>query len=101
MDLGNTAMHTKNPTAKVGSIPVQDMPGRTFPMPLEKDGSGYQAKIIKLVDDYRADAKTDPERIKFKCLVSDKYEEIVAYNQIVDCTKNNDSLTASGNSGRS
>ena len=29
LDLGNAAMHTKNPTAKVGSITVQDMPGRT------------------------------------------------------------------------
>ena len=44
------------------------------------------------MDGYRADAKTDPERIKFKCLVNDKYEEIVAYNQIVDYIENNDSF---------
>ena len=66
LDLGNTAVHTKNPTAKVGLIPVQDMPGRTFLVPPEKDGSRYQAKIIKLVDGYCANAKTYPERIKFK-----------------------------------
>ena len=68
------------------------MPGRTFLMPPEKDGSRYRAKIIKPVDGYRADAKTDPERIKFKCLVNDKYEETVAYNQIVDYIENNDSF---------
>ena len=61
-------------------------------MPPEKDGSRYQAKIIKLVYGYCADAKTDPERIKFKCLVNDKYEEIVAYNQIVDYIENNNSF---------
>ena len=74
LDLEGTPMHTENPTAKVGSIPIQDMPGRTFLMPPEKDGSRYRAKIIELVDGYLADAETDPERIKFKCIVNDKYE---------------------------
>ena len=77
-------MHTENPTAKVGSIPVQDIPGRTFLMPPEKDGSLYRAKIIELVDGYLTDAETNPERIKFKCIVNDEYEEIVAYNQVID-----------------
>ena len=30
LDLGDAAMHTENPTAKVGLIPIQYMPGRTF-----------------------------------------------------------------------
>ena len=41
LDLGDTPMHTENPTTKVRSISVQDMPGRTFLMPPEKDGSWY------------------------------------------------------------
>ena len=41
LELGDTPMHTENPTVKVGSIPVQDMPRRTFLMPPEKDGSWY------------------------------------------------------------
>jgi len=62
------------------------MINRTFLMPPEDDGTRYRAKIIALIDDHLAanEFEKQPERIKFKCLVNDKYEEIVAYNDIVD-----------------
>ncbi len=92
LDLDNEPMRTENPTFKVGEIPVEDMPGRTFLMPPDEDGSRVRAKIIKLVDGHRADAETDPDRIKFKCVVNDKCEEIVAYNQIVDYIEQDESF---------
>ena len=48
--------------------------------------------VLELVDGYQADAKTDPKRIKFKCIVNDKYKEIVAYNQIDNYIENDDSF---------
>mgnify|MGYP000691397573 FL=1 len=64
----------------------------TFLMPPEDDGTRYRAKIIALIDNHLAenDFEKQPERIKFKCLVNDKYEEIVAYNNIVYYIKAND-----------
>jgi len=55
-------------------------------MPPEDDGTRYRAKIIALIDNHldENDFEKQPERIKFKCLVNDQYEEIVAYNDIVD-----------------
>jgi hypothetical protein len=43
------------------------------------------------VDKSQADYEEHPELIKFKCLVNDKYEEIVSCNQIVDFIENDDS----------
>jgi len=57
-------------------------------MPPEEDGTStrYRAKVIALIHNQLAenDFEKQPERIKFKCLVNDTYEEIVAYNDIVD-----------------
>jgi len=55
-------------------------------MPPEEDGTRYRAKIIALIDNHLAenDFEKQPKRIKFKCLVNNKYEEIVAHNNIVD-----------------
>jgi len=65
------------------------MINRTFLMPPEDDGTRYRAKIVALIDNHLAENNFEkqPERIKFKCLVNDKYEEIVVYNAIVDYIK--------------
>jgi len=57
---------------------------RTFLMPPKEDGTQYRAQIIALIDNHLAENNFEkqPERVKFKCLVNDKYEEVVAYNNI-------------------
>ena len=43
-----------------------------------------------MANKYKDSMESHPERIKFKCLVNDKYKEIVAYNDIVDYIKQDD-----------
>ena len=75
-------LKTDNPTA--GCLPPEQLIDRTFLMPPQKDGTRVRAKIIKMVDEYKQGMEDDKERIRFKCLVNDEQEEIVAYNDIVD-----------------
>jgi len=65
---------------------------RTFLMPPEEDGTRHRAKIIALIDSHLAENSFEkqPERVKFKCLVNDKCEEVVAYNDTVDYIEAND-----------
>jgi len=48
-------------------------------MPLTADGSHHRAKIMEAVCDMK-----DKAHIKFKCLVNNSFEEVVAYNDLVD-----------------
>ena len=57
---------------------------RTFLMPEESDGSRYRAKILERVQASQEELAKNPDLIKFKCRVNDQYDEIVAYNDIVD-----------------
>jgi len=84
-DFSGQTLRTDNPVLP-GSIPPDKMLDRTFLMPPEDDGTRHRAKIIALIDNHLAenDFKKQPEHVKFKCLVNDQYEEIVAYNDIVD-----------------
>ena len=69
-----------------GGLPPEKLIDRTFLMPPEEDGTRHRAKIMKMIDDHRTSSKLEehPDRIKFKCLVNNKYEEVVAYNDIAD-----------------
>ena len=71
-------------------LPPDQLPGRTFLMPPEEDGSRYRAKIIAMIKDHKQDIVDHPELVKFRCLVNNKYEEVVAYNQIVDFIEQDD-----------
>ena len=75
-------MKTDNPV-ETGLDP-DDMIDRTFLMPPAEDGSRVRAKIIERVNKLKDDAHQSPEFIKFKCLVNNEYEEVVAFNDIVD-----------------
>ena len=66
------------------NLPPEEMIERTFLMPEEEDGSRYRAKIIERIQASQEELAKDPELIKFKCRVNDKYDEVVAYNDIVD-----------------
>jgi len=49
------------------------------------NGIFHRDKIVALVDNHLAenDFEKQPELIKFKCLVNDKYEEVVAHKDLV------------------
>jgi hypothetical protein len=72
-------------------LPPEEMIGRTVLMPPTAIGERFRGHIIERADKSCADYKEHPELIKFKCLVNDKYEEIVSYNQTVDFIENDDS----------
>ena len=75
-------LNTDNPT-QPGLAP-EEMIDRTFLMPPAEDGSRARAKIIERIKIHKEEAAKHPDLIKFKCLVQDEYEEVVAYNDIVD-----------------
>jgi len=84
-------LHTDNPVLP-NALPPDKMLDHTFLMPPEEGGTRHRAKIIALIDNHLAenDFEKQPECIKFKCLVNDKYEEIFAYNDIIDYIKADD-----------
>ena len=65
-------------------LPPNEVVGRTFLMPPEEDGSRYRAKIVEKIQETREECDKHPDMIRFKALVNNDYEEIVAYNDIVD-----------------
>jgi len=73
---------TLNPTDK--GLTPEEMIGRTFLMPPEADGSRHRAKIMSEVQKMKDKAHESPEYIKFKCLVNNDFEDIMAYNDVVD-----------------
>ena len=71
------------PTVKT-ILPPEELIDRTFLMPPREDGSRYRAKIVQKLTNYKKGLEDNPDLIRFKCRVNDKYEEIVAYNDIVN-----------------
>ncbi|CAB9509584.1 hypothetical protein SEMRO_395_G134170.1 [Seminavis robusta] len=57
---------------------------RTFLLPPAEDGTRVKAKILERVKYHKEKVQQHPDMIKFKFRVNDEYEEIVAYNDIVD-----------------
>ena len=80
-------LDTINPTQLV---PPDQMKDRTFLMPPTDDGTRVRAKILRMIDEHKKDVLDHPELIKFKCLVNNEYEEVVAYNDIVDFIERDD-----------
>ena len=76
-------METVNLT-EPGRLEPDQLIDRTFLMPPSDDGSRVRAKIVKRVRDFKKGREDDPDYIKFKCLVNGEYEEVMAYNDIVD-----------------
>jgi len=53
-------------------------------MPPDADGSRHCAKIVSEVQKMKDKAHESPECVKFKCLVNNDFEDIVACNDVVD-----------------
>jgi Reverse transcriptase (RNA-dependent DNA polymerase) len=45
---------------------------------------------MERVDEYKQGLENDPDRICFKCRVNDKYDEIVAYNDVINFIEDDD-----------
>ena len=82
-NLDHEDMSTPNPTTSV-RLPPEELTDRTFLMPPNEDGSRYRAKIVGIVNDHVSKTEGHPELVKLKCIVNDQYEEVVAYNKIVE-----------------
>jgi len=82
LKFGKKALQTLNPTEK--NLKPKEMIGRTFLMPPTADGSRHRAKIMEAVRDMKDKAHKDTAHIEFKCLVNNSFEEVVAYNDLVD-----------------
>lgn len=67
--------------------PPEELLERTYLMPPEEDGTRVRAKIIEMVKEHRKGLESHPDLVKFKCLVNKDYHEVVAYNDIVDYIK--------------
>jgi spermidine/putrescine-binding protein len=87
---------TPNPTQK--DLAPEDAIGKSFLMPPEDDGTRHRARIMEIINDdqQRADERKKA-LIKFKCLVNDQWEEVVAYNQISDFIEQGESWVRKGN----
>jgi len=85
LKFGKRALQTLNPTED--NLKPEEMIGQTFLMPPTADGSCHRAKIMESVRDMKDKAHQDPAHIKFKCLVNNDFEEVVACNDLVDFTE--------------
>ena len=51
----------------------------------KEDGQRFRAKIVEAIADDENQLANHPEKIRFKCSINDdQYEEIVAYNDILN-----------------
>jgi len=67
------------------SFDPDNLVGRTYLKQPEEDGSRFRARIVERLASHDKDLAETPEMIQFRCKVSDDdYEEIVAYNDIVN-----------------
>jgi hypothetical protein len=82
-------LHNGNELEGIRLTP-EEMIGRTVLMPPTDIGERFRATIQERIDKHNADCETHPEKVKFRCVVDGKYEEIVSYNQIIDFIKKDD-----------
>ena len=82
---GKRALQTLNPMED--NLKPEEMIGRTFLMPPTADGSRHRAKIMESAHNVKGEAHKEPAHIKFRCLVNNGFEEVVAHNDLVDFTK--------------
>jgi hypothetical protein len=73
-------------------IKPEDLIGRTFLTAPKDDGHQYRARIVEAVDGHQQGIHDNPDHIRFKCSINDdQFEEIVAYNDIIQRIEQDDS----------
>ena len=90
MNLAGFPMENPNPVIDEQLLP-EDLIGRSALLPEAEDRSRARAKIISLVNEHIDEVRERPELAKFRCHVNGEYEEVIAYNQIVDYIEDDDS----------
>ena len=76
-------MITDNPVEGI-RLPPESLVDRHFLLPPDSTGQRFRSRIVELVGDYKDGAHRNPALAKFRCIVNNDWEEIVAYNDIVD-----------------
>ena len=72
-------------------LPPDELIGRSFLMPPDDDpNERLRATIMGRIQEMRREAAKDPAMVKFKCVVNRDYEEVVAYNDVVDYIERTD-----------
>jgi len=82
LKFGRRAPQTLNPAED--KLESEEMIGWTFSMPPTADGSRHRAKIMESAHNMKDKAHQDPVCIKFRCLVNNDFEEVVAHNNLVN-----------------
>ena len=84
-DFTGKSFATINPVEPT-RLPPEQLISRTVLFPSKDNGTRYRAEITQLINDHHRaiDLENHPECIKFKYLLNGEYEEVVAYNDIVD-----------------
>jgi hypothetical protein len=77
------SLKTLNPL-ETKKLSPNEMINRSFLMPASDDGTRLRATIREGIKEYKDGLELQPDRIRFKCLVNNDFEEIVAYNDIID-----------------
>lgn len=85
-----SAENLDTPRETIKGLSPEQMLQRTFLMPAQEDGTRLRAKIIDLVEEHKQGAQKHPEMAKFRCLVNGEYEDVVAYNDIVNFIEQDD-----------
>jgi hypothetical protein len=79
---------------RMPTIDPKDLMGCTFLKDSEADGQRFRARVVRAILDHDADLKRYPHHIKFLCEVDgDTADEIYTYNQVLDFTERDTSLT--------
>ena len=72
-------------------IDPDDLIGCTFITSPNEQGEQFRARIVWAVEDHDADLQNHPDHIKFVCSINnDQYEEIMAYNDIIQHIEKDD-----------
>ena len=72
-------------------ISPDDVIGKTFLLHDRENGETHRAKVVEAVDKHLKDPKRRNANMRFKCSINDgKYEEVMAYNDIIDHLKRDD-----------
>ena len=61
-----------------------DLIGRTFLMSPDEEGHIQQAKIFECLEEHEYKTTHKPEHIKFRVSIGNHYEEVIAYNNILE-----------------
>ena len=80
-DLPDIAEATKD---KPPGLPPEEMIERSFLLPANDDGTRFRATVIRATNAHRKSVQNDPKLTKFRCLINDEYEDVLAYNQLLD-----------------